>query len=343
MSIGRFVWTDLSTYDMQAARSDYAALFGWNLQGDPQYDFATRNGREVAALFPMPSRLAKIDMPSFWMSYVHVENVEETIERARTHDGVVIEVEPQPFNESGRVALVRDPSGAGFTVYEGPDIAPASQGHGTVQRRYHHVDDVDRIRAFYADLFGWTLVKTAEQPWPAFDVRHPDGSIVARIEETPESIRGKFKYWMPCFDVGALDGFSRLVAKTGGEVLSDLPGNRKMFADRQGAHFMARAEAPIRQPQNEASRYPASPPRQRFAWKAVLGLACVWLAVIFDIQAFWGVLFLIWTWPALKTGRADFIDPISRVNRPIMYWAIIGTWVALSLWLIAIAIGGSTS
>ena len=71
-----------------------------------------------------------------------------------------------------------------------------------------------------------------------------------------------------------------------------------------------------------------------FAWKALIGLACIWLAVFLDIQAFWGVLFLIWTLPALKSRRADFIEPIHRDTQPLLYWALVGTWIILSLWLI---------
>jgi len=83
----------------------------------------------------------------------------------------------------------------------------------------------------------------------------------------------------------------------------------------------------------------ASPPSiSGIAWKALLGLICIWLAVFFDIQAFWGVLFLMWTWTAIKSGRADFIEPVDRNVQPFMYWAFIGTWVVLSIWLIAMTI-----
>lgn len=315
-------------------------MFGWSLQGDPLYDVARVNGRDVAALFPMPSRLADMNMPSFWMSYVHVEDVEETVKRAKSHHGVVIEVEQQAFNENAQAALVRDPSGAGFTLYQGPEIPSATEGHGTVQRRYHHVDDIAQIREFYADLFGWTFVPSTGQAWPTFDVRNPDGSIVARVEEVPERIRGTFKYWMPCFDVTSLNAFGELIMKNGGKVLSELPDNRSMFVDRQGAHFMARAEASNPTPQPETQLHSASPKPSPIPWKAILGLLCVWLAVLFDVPAFWGLLFLIWTLPALKSGRADFIEPVGRDRQPVMYWAMITTWIVLSLWLIAITIEG---
>lgn len=155
MAIGHFVWTDLSTYDLQTAKADYKALFRWSFKGDAAYAYAHHNGEPVAGIFPMPPRLQQMDMPSFWMSYVHVPSVEEAVERARQHEGAIIELEPQAFTDDARIALIRDPSGAGFTVYEGPDITPKSGPPGTVVARYHHVPDIELVRGFYSDLFDW--------------------------------------------------------------------------------------------------------------------------------------------------------------------------------------------
>lgn len=45
MTIGQFIWNDLSTFDMGLARKTYSALFGWEFGGDPDYDFAQTNAR----------------------------------------------------------------------------------------------------------------------------------------------------------------------------------------------------------------------------------------------------------------------------------------------------------
>ena len=76
------------------------------------------------------------------------------------------------------------------------------------------------------------------------------------------------------------------------------------------------------------------------AWKAIAGLVCIWFAVLFDFDAFWGVLFLIWTWPAIKYGRAEFIESVDRKTMPILYWALVGTWLLLSIWLILAGLFG---
>jgi predicted enzyme related to lactoylglutathione lyase len=338
MTIGHFIWTDISTYDMTAGRADYAALFKWSFGGDDAYAFGRLDGQDVAGLFPMPPRLADMDMPSFWMSYVHVADVQAIVAKARRHEGVIIEVEPEAFGDDARIALVRDPSGAGFTLYEGPDITPTADGHGVVESRFHHLPDAAAIRDFYSDLFGWTFNEVADQPWPTFDLLHPDGTTVARAEEVPATIRGKFSYWMPCFAVASQEDFKWLVLENGGEILSDLPDGRAIVADRQGAHFMIREKAGAARRSAPSSPAAGASRSGGFAWKAVLGLACVWLAVLFDIQAFWGVLFLIWTWPAIRSGRADFVEPVFRQRQPIVYWGLVGTWLVLSVWLIALTI-----
>ena len=65
----------------------------------------------------MPEKFQSIRMPSFWMSYIHVQNIEETVRVAKAN-GAIIEVSPEAAPGGGLVALIRDPAGAGFTCYE---------------------------------------------------------------------------------------------------------------------------------------------------------------------------------------------------------------------------------
>ena len=103
MTHGHFAWTDLSTYDLPTARSDYAELFSWQFTGDNAYDFAFLGEAEVAAIFEMPAKLVEINMPSFWMSYVQVDDLEDVVAKARTHDNVIVEVEPEGFGNDARI------------------------------------------------------------------------------------------------------------------------------------------------------------------------------------------------------------------------------------------------
>lgn len=70
-------------------------------------------------------------------------------------------------------------------------------------------------------------------------------------------------------------------------------------------------------------------------WKAVLALAVVWVAVVMDWNWVWGALFILWTIPALVTGRTHLLEEVSRARNPVLYWLIVSTWILLSLYLIA--------
>ncbi|WP_293572632.1 VOC family protein [Phaeobacter sp.] len=350
MAVGHFIWTDLSTFDLPQARRFYSALFDWSFGGADDYDFAVSADQPRAAIFPMPAALVKINMPSFWMSYVEVADLDASVAIARAHDGVIIEIEPQAFDAQTRIALVRDPAGAGFTMVEGPGLRPPTgmiQGEavqlGDVLRRYHHLPDIAQISGFYGDLFGWRFDKISNSPWPVYDIRHPDGSLVAQAEEVPEDIRGKFRYWMPCFAVPSLGLSQQIVAAQQGEVTVDLADGRLMVADEQGATFMVQADAgaaarPNRPAQtgggSAGANATGASATGSVPWRAALGLLCIWLAVVFDLPLFWGLLFLMWSWSALRAGRADFIDPVDRHRNPILFWGLSATWIGLSLWMI---------
>ena len=72
----------------------------------------------------------------------------------------------------------------------------------------------------------------------------------------------------------------------------------------------------------------------KFKWKAILGLITAWVAIVYDLTWVWGVIFLIWVIPELKYGTAHFIEFVEKRQNPILYWAIIISWIVLSLYLI---------
>ena len=241
MQHGDFIWQDLSTFNPGSAQKDYARLFDWSFTGSKSYKFALINDAPIAAIFEMPKKLAKIGMPSFWMSYAAVDDLAGAVEKARRHEDVIVEIEPKAFNEDARISLIRDPSGAGFTLYEGPPIAPApGEIAGLVSARYHHLPDLAIIKSFYEDLFQWSFEKVADDPWPLFEIKNQGRSINAFVEEVPETVRGKYRYWMPVFSVVSEEAFLTTLKRLEGAVANELPDGRLIVADRQGAHFMVR-------------------------------------------------------------------------------------------------------
>ena len=51
-------------------------------------------------------------------------------------------------------------------------------------------------------------------------------------------------------------------------------------------------------------------------------------------QWVWGILFIMRTLPALCSGRTVLVETVDRDEPPVLFWFIIATWIALSLFLI---------
>jgi len=280
-----FIWTDLSTFDVKSCKQFYSELFGWQFTKtkdrsmDEAYHVAYQKNTPVAAVFTMPSYLQKINMPSFWMSYMQVKDIEAIVAKARRYENVIIEVEPTAFDANSKIALIRDPSGAGFTVYQGPNLdGRFSSGHGRLLWNVHHVDDKNKIETFYKDVFSWTLKSLSDN---AYEVVHESGEVIAHVEELPDDLRGSKQYWMPIFAVTSLVDTKQKLADLGGAVVMDVDSTTTMCIDSQGGHFLVRQDDSNSQPDTETQNQTAT---SSFKWKAILGLVIVWLAVFLELN-----------------------------------------------------------
>ncbi|MEM6327772.1 MAG: hypothetical protein AAF791_11700 [Bacteroidota bacterium] len=71
----------------------------------------------------------------------------------------------------------------------------------------------------------------------------------------------------------------------------------------------------------------------RAKWRPIVGLVIVIVATVYSLNWVWGILFLMWVAPDLLTGVTYFLEEVRRDREPILYWAIMGAWVLLSLFL----------
>lgn len=179
-------------------------------------------------------------MPSFWMSYVRVESLRHSVDLAVSL-GAKCEIEPTAFGAQSHFALIRDPFGAGFTLYEGEDLnGRDKQGrHGRMSWNELHVPSIDLVEPFYRGLFGWAIA-----PDPSFTYRHaiksPAGATIASILEIDEQTKGPKNYWAVFFAVRNVSAMLKAVTDSGGSVLMMQPIDDMQFAmatDDQGAMF----------------------------------------------------------------------------------------------------------
>lgn len=110
---GMFSWCELMTSDVEAAKSFYTRLFGWetkdmSMQG-MNYTVITAGNKEIGGIMSPPKEAQ--GMPPRWGTYVTVKNVDETAKTAEQL-GATICMQPQDIPDVGRFCVILDPQGA---------------------------------------------------------------------------------------------------------------------------------------------------------------------------------------------------------------------------------------
>ena len=160
---GQFVWYELTTPDVDAARKFYPPITGWGTQQfDKDYTMWTNGGTPIAGMFRLTDEMRQQGVPPNWMPYVETSNVDDTAAKAAALGGRVM-VGPQDIPNAGRFAVIQDPQGAVFGALKPANPGGAWDGTAEVGRfSWHELMTTDYVAAFqfYRDLFGWE--KTGE-------------------------------------------------------------------------------------------------------------------------------------------------------------------------------------
>lgn len=209
-----FTRTDLSTYKPQASMDFYQSVLWRTYHGD-EYALAWSGDREVAAIFESPEFLQKIEMPSFWMSYILVEDVAATTKLAEQYGA---KIELWPMTDQWRtIALIRDPSGAGFTIMQGEMWEHRSATHWCPIRNELYVDEIHKVREFYTQVFGREIVDTGGQRYDVLS----EWQTIAAIQALSDDDRGHKQRWTVFFAVDNIEHTKTLVMEAGGTLTSE--------------------------------------------------------------------------------------------------------------------------
>jgi uncharacterized protein len=156
-------WVDTLQPDPDGAMAFYAQLFGWEfagpgeMPGDPpgRYFVARLRGRDVAGVGSQPAA-SPSPAPS-WTTYVYVASADDATRAARSAGGAVL-VEPFDALPAGRMAVLADPAGAGFCVWEPGERKGAQLVNepGAWAMSHLNTPEPERAAEFYGAVFGWT-------------------------------------------------------------------------------------------------------------------------------------------------------------------------------------------
>jgi predicted enzyme related to lactoylglutathione lyase len=116
--VGAFSWNELATNDVDAAKSFYGELFGWQYSAFGDGYWVIMNGERsnggIRAQSPQESGI-----PPNWIVYFTVESTDDATAATESAGGRVL-MPPMDFGETGRLSVVADPQGAAFAFFEGP-------------------------------------------------------------------------------------------------------------------------------------------------------------------------------------------------------------------------------
>jgi predicted enzyme related to lactoylglutathione lyase len=241
---GTFSWTELSTSDFDAGIALYADLFGWevNKEDIPGGVYATFrvNGKDVAGGSPQREEEKQAGIPPHWNVYVTVDNAEQTAKQAEAAGGSIV-APAFDVMEFGRMAIIADPTGATFCVWEPKTNIGAQLLGETGALSWSEVmtTDPDEAGTFYSEVFGYTMEPFGpeEQGYKVF--MKGDAQIAGMMRNPTE---GAPSYWGIYFTAEDVDKVAEKIKAAGGQVFmgpQDMPevGRVSVLADPQGAMF----------------------------------------------------------------------------------------------------------
>ena len=113
---GRFVWNELNTSNVEKAKAFYSEALGWEFVGQPMdmsvgtYWLIKCGDAGIGGMFELTGPHFQ-HVPDHWLPYIGVDDIDGRVAKA-TANGATILRAPFDVPGVGRIAIIRDPSGA---------------------------------------------------------------------------------------------------------------------------------------------------------------------------------------------------------------------------------------
>ncbi|HTC60059.1 MAG TPA: VOC family protein [Solirubrobacteraceae bacterium] len=262
-------WVDTSQPDPEAATAFYGGLFGWDFKdamppdAAGKYFIASLRGGAVAAVGSQPENAPPT---ATWNTYVWVEDADEAAAKVRDAGGRVV-ADPFDVFDAGRMAVLTDPEGAAFCVWQAMQHKGAQivNEPGSLNFNGLNTRNVQGAQSFYGSLFGWQALglEGGVQMWrlpgygafleksdPGLRQRMaesgaPNGfeDVVATLNPIADDQPDTPAHWSVTFAVDDADATAAKATGLGGQAIVapfDAPWVRMaVISDPQGATFIA--------------------------------------------------------------------------------------------------------
>lgn len=264
------------TTDMAGAQSFYKNVVGWNpMPFAPDGSYVVLNkpgGSGAGGMTLLPDAAKQMGVPPHWMMYVGTPDVDGTALRVAQLGGRVVK-QPADIPNTGRFAVVQDPFGANFGLYQ-PATAGAGRGAlsvGDFSWFELYTPNPEGAWNFYSKLFGWE--KTSAMDMGEMGVYQmfgrgggvPNGGIMKPPPGAPTA-------WAPYALVKDAKAAAAATTANGGQIINgpmEVPGGDWIAQgmDPQGAMFSVHSLNPAAQQAAKKAKK-ARPAKKKVATKA---------------------------------------------------------------------------
>lgn len=246
---GNPCWYELATSDLTAAGQFYDKVLGWTVadSGMPgfEYHLARMGDAMVAGMMAMPKDVS--GMPPCWMIYFAVDDCDQFCKDA-VAAGASVHREPADIPNTGRFAILADPTGAAFGVLQPEPMTPSAEGQSFDQQKAGHGNwnelmspDPEAAFDFYSKLLGWTKGEAMDMgEMGTYQLVRRNGVDIGAIQPQGQS---PVPAWLPYFGVnGSTAAKIEEIKAAGGQIHfgpQEVPGGAYIAigADPQGAAF----------------------------------------------------------------------------------------------------------
>jgi predicted enzyme related to lactoylglutathione lyase len=227
-----------------AAKTFYSQLFGWEGQDMPigpgmVYTMLKLGGKDVAALYQKGEEMKQV--PTHWASYISVTSADETAAKAKELGATVVQ-EPFDVMDVGRMAVITDPTGAHFCIWQaGKHKGVGVKGEtGSLCWNELLTNDTTKAIDFYTQLFGWKT-KTDSGATPYTEISNGEDHIGGIMQIQPQ-MGPMPPNWGIYIAVNDCDATAAKSTSLGGRQYlppTDIPhvGRFAVLSDPQGAVF----------------------------------------------------------------------------------------------------------
>jgi predicted enzyme related to lactoylglutathione lyase len=237
---GKFVWADLVTDDVPAARKFYTGLFGWTFQGFGNYAIAANDQRPLCGMFQRERPKDSSAQPR-WFAYISVQSVDRAQQEVTKAGGRVV-AEPRKMAKRGEQAVFADPEGAIFGVVKSssgdPEDFLAEPGDWIWIQLLSR--NAVNAASFYSKVAGYEIIENGVSNRVSDYVLSSKGYARATVRTIPAKQEKVQPAWLLFVRVKNIGDSVALAKQLGGKVLLEpkpevLDGKVAVIADPTGA------------------------------------------------------------------------------------------------------------